>query len=166
MQWRIMVERVEDGGRTCPRWRRLLRCGQAEDTTPPVGSLQVSLSRPKVALGSPVEVTYKFTVRRRAASFGPAPRVRALSRRRRRVDVDRRSRSADADDRMEARADHRVHAIDVRSRAIPTSAPRRSSPACIRRRTTIASSCRTRIAAIARTRSSISSCCRRPRTSS
>ena len=38
-------------------------CSKAEDTTPPVGTMQVSLSRPKVALGSPVEVTYKFTRR-------------------------------------------------------------------------------------------------------
>jgi len=46
-------------------------CSRAEDTTPPVGSLQVSLSRPKVALGSPVEVTYKFTLAPNAPSLGP-----------------------------------------------------------------------------------------------
>lgn len=40
----------------------LAACGEAEDTTPPVGTLHVTLSRSKVALGSPVEVTYKFTV--------------------------------------------------------------------------------------------------------
>jgi len=45
-------------------------CGQAEDTTPPVGTLQVSLSRPKVALGSPVEVTYKFTAATDAPNLG------------------------------------------------------------------------------------------------
>ena len=48
----------------------LAGCGQAEDTTPPAGSLQVSLSRPKVALGSPVEVTYKITVASDAPSLG------------------------------------------------------------------------------------------------
>ena len=32
--------------------------------------MQVSLSRPKVALGSPVEVTYKFTVAPDAPSLG------------------------------------------------------------------------------------------------
>jgi hypothetical protein len=45
-------------------------CRQAEDTTPPVGTMQVSLSRPKVALGSPVEVTYKFTLDANAPSLG------------------------------------------------------------------------------------------------
>jgi hypothetical protein len=45
-------------------------CGEAEDTTPPVGNLQVSLSRSKVALGSPVEVTYKFTVAADAPALG------------------------------------------------------------------------------------------------
>jgi hypothetical protein len=45
-------------------------CSEAEDTTPPVGTMQVSLSRPKVALGSPVEVTYKFTLDANAPSLG------------------------------------------------------------------------------------------------
>jgi hypothetical protein len=45
-------------------------CSEAEDTTPPVAGMQVSLSRPKVALGSPVEVTYKFTVAADAPNFG------------------------------------------------------------------------------------------------
>ncbi len=45
-------------------------CGEPEDTTPPVAGMQVSLSRPKVALGSPVEVTYKFTVASDAANLG------------------------------------------------------------------------------------------------
>lgn len=48
----------------------LAACGEAEDTTPPVGTMQVSLSRPKVALGSPVEVTYKFTVAQDAPGLG------------------------------------------------------------------------------------------------
>ena len=48
----------------------LAGCGKAEDTTPPVGTLQVSLSRPKVALGSPVEVTYKFTPAANAPNLG------------------------------------------------------------------------------------------------
>src|SRR5688500_8359056 len=48
----------------------LAACGEAEDTAPPVGNIQVSLSRPKVALGSPVEVTYKFTVASNAPSLG------------------------------------------------------------------------------------------------
>ena len=45
-------------------------CSEAEDTTPPVGTMQVSLSRPKVALGSPVEVTYKFTLAQDAPNLG------------------------------------------------------------------------------------------------
>src|SRR6188472_4531469 len=45
-------------------------CSEKKDTTPPVGSIQVSLSRPKVALGSPVEVTYKFTLAPNAPSLG------------------------------------------------------------------------------------------------
>ncbi len=48
----------------------LAGCGRAEDPTPPVGNLQVSLSRPKVALGSPVEVTYRFTVDTTAPNLG------------------------------------------------------------------------------------------------
>ncbi len=48
----------------------LAACGEAKDTTPPVGNLQVSLSRPKVALGSPVEVTYQFTVASDAPALG------------------------------------------------------------------------------------------------
>ncbi|HJU43592.1 MAG TPA: hypothetical protein VJ691_12280 [Vicinamibacterales bacterium] len=48
----------------------LAGCGEPEDTTPPVGNLQVSLSRPKVPLGSPIEVTYKFTVAPNAPAFG------------------------------------------------------------------------------------------------
>lgn len=48
----------------------LAGCGEAEDTTAPVGTLQVSLSRPKVALGSPVEVTYKFTAAADAPNLG------------------------------------------------------------------------------------------------
>jgi hypothetical protein len=48
----------------------LAGCGRAEDTTPPVGKIEVSLSRPKVALGSPVEVAYKITVAPNAPSLG------------------------------------------------------------------------------------------------
>ena len=48
----------------------LAACGEAEDTAPPVGNIQVSLNRSKVALGSPVEVTYKFTVASNAPPLG------------------------------------------------------------------------------------------------
>jgi hypothetical protein len=48
----------------------LAGCGKAEDTTPTVGTLQVSLSRAKVALGSPVEITYKFTAAADAPGLG------------------------------------------------------------------------------------------------
>ena len=45
-------------------------CSTPEDTTPAVGTMQVSLSRPKVALGSPVEVTYRFTLAENAPNLG------------------------------------------------------------------------------------------------
>jgi hypothetical protein len=45
-------------------------CSTPEDTTPPVGTMQVSLSRQKVALGSPVEVTYRFTLAEDAPNLG------------------------------------------------------------------------------------------------
>jgi hypothetical protein len=48
----------------------LAGCGEPEDTTPPAGNMQVSLSRSKVALGSPIEVTYKITVAPNAPPFG------------------------------------------------------------------------------------------------
>lgn len=69
-----MVRRVRTAAVLAILAVTLAGCGQAEDTTPPVGTLQVSLSRPKVALGSPVEVTYKFT----AAANAPNLDVRRL----------------------------------------------------------------------------------------
>jgi hypothetical protein len=45
-------------------------CSKKQDTTPAVATMQVTLSRPKVALGSPVEVTYKFTVAQNAPNLG------------------------------------------------------------------------------------------------
>jgi hypothetical protein len=45
-------------------------CSEPKDTTPPVASVTVSLSRTRVALGSPIEVTYKFTVAPDAPAFG------------------------------------------------------------------------------------------------
>lgn len=45
-------------------------CGRKQDTAPAVGEVQVSLSRSKVALGSPVEVSYKFVVAPNAPSLG------------------------------------------------------------------------------------------------
>ena len=47
-----------------------LACGGATDDAPAVGSLNVALSRPRVALGSPVEVTYTFTLANDAAPLG------------------------------------------------------------------------------------------------
>lgn len=43
-------------------------CGGQEDTAPAQGSIAVQLSRSRIALGSPVEITYRFT----AAADGPA----------------------------------------------------------------------------------------------
>ncbi|MBL8135197.1 MAG: hypothetical protein JNL48_01130 [Acidobacteria bacterium] len=45
-------------------------CGGQEDTAPAQGTLTVQLSRSRIALGSPVEVTYKFVVAADAGSLG------------------------------------------------------------------------------------------------
>ena len=45
-------------------------CGGQEDTAPAQGALTVQLSRSRIALGSPVEVTYKFTVAPDAGALG------------------------------------------------------------------------------------------------
>ena len=45
-------------------------CGGGTDNAPAVGSISVSLSRPRVALGSPVEMTYAFTVAPDAPALG------------------------------------------------------------------------------------------------
>lgn len=45
-------------------------CTGGADNAPAVGRLDVSLSRPRVALGSPVEVTYTFTVAPDAPALG------------------------------------------------------------------------------------------------
>ena len=45
-------------------------CGGNDDTAPPQGTMAVQLSRPRVALGSPVDVTYRFTVAADAAPLG------------------------------------------------------------------------------------------------
>ncbi len=45
-------------------------CSEPQDNTPPAGSIGVTLSRTRVALGSPVEVTYKFTVAPNAPALG------------------------------------------------------------------------------------------------
>jgi hypothetical protein len=45
-------------------------CGGGADTSPVVGSLSVSLSRPRIALGSPVEITYRFSLAPDARSLG------------------------------------------------------------------------------------------------
>lgn len=45
-------------------------CGGQEDTAPAQGTVSVQLSRSRIALGSPVEVTYKFTVAPDAGALG------------------------------------------------------------------------------------------------
>ena len=67
---RLLVRGIPAGCVLAVLTLTLAGCGEPEDTTPPVGNLQVSLSRPKVALGSPIEVTYKFTVAPNAPAFG------------------------------------------------------------------------------------------------
>jgi len=65
-----MVRRLRTAAALATLAVTLVGCGEKEDTTPPVGTLQVSLSRPKVALGSPVEITYKFTPAADAPNLG------------------------------------------------------------------------------------------------
>ncbi len=45
-------------------------CGKPADDAPSQGTMSVQLSRSRVALGSPVDITYKFTVAGDAASLG------------------------------------------------------------------------------------------------
>jgi len=45
-------------------------CGAQEDTAPAQGAIAVQLSRSRIALGSPVEVTYRFTVATDAPPLG------------------------------------------------------------------------------------------------
>ena len=45
-------------------------CGRSKDDAPTQGTIAVSLSRPRVALGSPVDLTYRFTLGADAAALG------------------------------------------------------------------------------------------------
>jgi hypothetical protein len=45
-------------------------CGRSDDTAPVQGSVAIQMSRSRVALGSPVEITYRFTVAPDAGSLG------------------------------------------------------------------------------------------------
>ncbi len=45
-------------------------CRSSSDTAPQVGEVQVTLARSRIALGSPVEVTYRFTVAADAPPLG------------------------------------------------------------------------------------------------
>ena len=47
-----------------------LGCGGGADNAPAAGSVKVALSRPRVALGSPVEITYTFTLANDAPALG------------------------------------------------------------------------------------------------
>ena len=70
MQWRESVRGVVTACVLTAMAVTVAACRKAEDTAPPVAAVQVTLSRPKVALGSPVEVTYKFTVAQNASNLG------------------------------------------------------------------------------------------------
>jgi hypothetical protein len=47
-----------------------ISCSRREDTSPPVGSVEVALSKPKAPLGSPIEVAYRFRVANDAPPLG------------------------------------------------------------------------------------------------
>ncbi len=70
MQRMEMLRRIRTASVLATLTLMAVGCGETQDTTAPVGNLEVSLSRPKVALGSPVEVTYKFTVAADAPPLG------------------------------------------------------------------------------------------------
>jgi hypothetical protein len=44
-------------------------CGRTEDTAPPVATPTVTLSRPEAAVGSPIDMTYRFVVASQAPAF-------------------------------------------------------------------------------------------------
>ena len=44
-------------------------CGRTEDTAPPVAAPSVTLSRPDAAVGSPIDMTYRFVVANNAPAF-------------------------------------------------------------------------------------------------
>ncbi len=50
-------------------------CGKKEDTTPPVATPVFSASRARAALGSPLDLTYRFTVATNAPAFDKQYRV-------------------------------------------------------------------------------------------
>lgn len=50
-------------------------CGPTEDTAPPVATPAFSASRSRAALGSPLDLTYRFTVASNAPAFDKAYRV-------------------------------------------------------------------------------------------
>ncbi len=90
-------------------------CRKKQVDLPPVATPTITFSSTRIPLGSPVEVTYKFQVapgrdlRRQLHGARPLPRLG------RRVDVDRRSSAAGADEHVEAGADDRIQAHDVRA---------------------------------------------------
>lgn len=70
MQRREHFRRAKVAGALTALVACLVGCGPARDVAPAVGTLSVSLSRPKVALGSPVEITFQFTVAADAPNLG------------------------------------------------------------------------------------------------
>jgi len=70
-----MQRTVRKGGLLCSLGLALTvcsaaSCGQGEDTSPAVATAEVSVSRPRVAQGSPVDMTYRFQVLDAAPSSG------------------------------------------------------------------------------------------------
>src|SRR5690554_3505631 len=53
----------------------VVACGPKEDTAPPVATPAFSASRSRAALGSPVDLTYRFTVATNAPAFDKDYRV-------------------------------------------------------------------------------------------
>ena len=120
-------------------------CRRKEVPPPPVGTPGMTLSRDKVPLGSPVEITYRFDVAEDAPPFKEDYRVFVGV-----VDPDEELMWTDDHDRrrsdhaVEAGTEDRVHADRVRAGVSRTSARRRFTWACIRRRPRSACRCRAR----------------------
>ena len=93
-------------------------CSKKVDDARPVATPSLTLSRMDAAVGSPIDVTYRFAVAADAPPFTEdyTVFVHVLDKDAS-LDVDGRPRAADADDAVEGGIDHRVHAHDVRSEA-------------------------------------------------
>ena len=137
-------------------------CRRSEAPAPAVATPSATLSRAKVPLGAPMDVTYRFVVAPDAPAF--AENYRAFVHvvdTDEKLHVDRQSRSADADDGMEALDRRSNTSGPCSSPFVRTSAAPRSLSACPRRRRSSVCRCRGRTPVSAPTTSPAWRFCRR-----